>query len=114
MGAHNIKIVPDRKLHLLDQLQGLLEKQIELTRQGSVIDIERLSSQANSLVEKIAQEGILEQVEFENRRERLQKLYKDLHLALTANKADTAEKLDRIRKGKKLLAVYSRSLNNKS
>lgn len=104
----------DKQINFLDELQGLLEKQIEMTRQGSIIDIERLGLQASSLVEKIAQAGILEQEEFEYRRERLQKLYRELHLALTANKSDTAEKIDRIRKGKKLLAVYSRSLNNKS
>jgi len=104
----------DKQINLLDELQSLLEKQIEMTRQGSIIDIERLGSQISGLVEKITQAGILERVEFENRRERLQKLYKELHLVLTVNKADTAEKLGRIRKGKKLLAAYSRNLNNKS
>ena len=102
----------DEQINLLDELQSLLEKQIEMTRQGSIIDIERLGSQGSFLVEKIIHAGILERVEFENRRQRLQKLYKQLHLALAANKADTAEKIDRIRKGKKLLATYKRQARN--
>jgi len=106
MSADNIKIIPDRQLHLLDELQGLLEKQIELVRQGSIIDMERLSSQASSLVEKITQAGILELAEFKNRREHLQKLYEALCLALTAHKADITEKLSHIRKGRKTIEAY--------
>ncbi|MFB0524942.1 MAG: hypothetical protein ACETVZ_05335 [Phycisphaerae bacterium] len=106
MCADNIKIIPDRQLHLLDELQSLLEKQIELARQGSIIDMERLSSQASSLVEKITQAGILELSEFKNRREHLQKLYEDLCLALTAQKADIAEKLSQVRKVKKTIGTY--------
>ncbi|MFQ6034918.1 MAG: hypothetical protein ACE5NM_03595 [Sedimentisphaerales bacterium] len=103
------KIIPDRQLSAaggLEELQGLLEKQIELVRQGGIIDMERLSSQAGSLVEKITQAGILELSEFKNRREHLQKLYQDLCLALTAQKADIAEKLSHIRKGRKIIQTY--------
>lgn len=109
MSADNIKIIPDRQLSAaggLEELQGLLEKQIELVRQGGIIDMERLSSQAGSLVEKITQAGILELSEFKNRREHLQKLYQDLCLALTAQKADIAEKLSHIRKGRKIIQTY--------
>jgi len=106
MSADNIKIIADRQLHLLDELQGLLEKQIKLARQGSIIDMERLSSQASSLVEKITQAGILELAEFKNRREHLQKLYEVLCLALTAQKADITEKLSQVRKGRKTIKAY--------
>lgn len=96
----------DKQVHLLDDLQILLERQIELARQGNVGDVEALSRQADSLVEKIARTGILERAEFKNRRERLQKLCNSLCLAITAQQADTAERLRRVRKGKKTIQIY--------
>ena len=106
-------MVTHKQIELLDNLQSLLEKQIELTQQGKISKIAAVSEQANSLVEKIAQEEILELAEFKNRQEQLQELYNDLCLAVAAQKAATAEMLSRVRKGKKLLCTYATSLNNK-
>ena len=96
----------DKQVHLLDDLQTLLERQIELARQGNVSDVEALSRQADSLVQKIARTRILERAEFKNRRERLQKLCNSLCLAITAQKADVTEELSRVRKGKKTIQTY--------
>jgi len=96
----------DKHIQLLDSLRSLLEKQIELIQQGNISQVEALGSQANSLVEEIAQSGILQRAEFEDRRKQLQKLFDSLRLALAAQKADTAERLSRLRKGKRLLGVY--------
>ena len=90
----------------LDDLQSLLEKQIELAQQGNVSEVEVLNEQAGSLVEKTIQMGILESPEFKSRREQLQKLYSRLCLAVTAQRADVAEKLSRVRKGKKTIETY--------
>jgi len=100
----------DKQIHLLDDLQSLLEKQIELAKQGNISDVEVLSKQTSSLVEKIAQAGIIELAEFKNRREQLQKLYKDLCLAVTAQRADVTEKLSRVRKGKKTIETYRNNI----
>jgi uncharacterized protein YicC (UPF0701 family) len=96
----------DEAVHLLDDLRSLLEKQIKLAQQGNISEVEVLSRQAGSLVEKIEQTRILESAEFENRRERLQKLYDSLCLAVTAQRADIAEELSRVRKGKKTVRTY--------
>jgi len=96
----------DKQIHLLDKLQSLLEKQIELARQGNISKVEILSKQAGSVVGKIAQTGVLELPEFKNRQGQLQKLYEDLCLAITAQKAGTTEELSRVRKGKKTVEVY--------
>jgi len=50
----------------LDELQSLVERQIELTRQGSISEVEALSEQADSLAGKLVQSGILESGEFRN------------------------------------------------
>ena len=100
----------DEQINLLDELQSLLEKQIELAKQGNISNVEVLSKQASSIVERIVQAGILGLAEFKNRRKRLQKLYQDLCLAVTAQRAGISEKLSRIRKGKKTIETYRKNI----
>jgi hypothetical protein len=94
----------------LDELQSLLERQIELARQGSILEVEALSEQAASLAGRLAQSGILESGEFRNRRERLQKLYEDLRLAIMVQKADAFAELRRVRKGRKAVEAYRNNI----
>lgn len=94
----------------LDDLQGLLEKQIKLARQGNISKLEVLSKCCGPLVDKVVRAGILESVGFGNRREQLQKLYRELHLTVTAQKAEDAENLSRIRKGKKTIQTYHNNI----
>lgn len=96
----------DKQIHLLDDLQGLLEKQTELAQQGNISEVEVLSKQAGSLVEKITKTGIIESAEFEGRREQLQKLYDGLCLAFAAQKASVAEELNRVHKARKTIGTY--------
>ncbi len=98
----------DKQIHMLDELQSLLEEQIKLAQRGNPASrrIEVLSKQANSLVGRIVQSGILESAEFKNRQEHLKKLYDTLRLAITAQKADTSTKLNQIRRGKKTIETY--------
>jgi hypothetical protein len=105
MSTNSVEIIPDEQIHL-DKLQKLLAKQIGLARQGNVNEIEALSKQSNSLVGKIARSGILESPEFKMQREQLRKLYQDLYLALTAQQAENAKELSRVRRGKKTIATY--------
>ena len=106
MSADSVEIIPDGQIHLLNELQSLLEKQIELARQGNINEIEVLSKQAGSLVRKIARSRVLESAEFESQHEQLRKLYQDLCLALTTQQVETAEELSRVRKGKKTIETY--------
>jgi len=110
MSTDSDEIIPDEQIHLLDELRNLLEKQIELARQGNINEIEVLSKQASSLVGEIARSGVLESSEFKSQREQLRKLYEDLCLALTAQQAETAKELSRVRKGKKTIATYRGSI----
>ncbi len=98
----------DKQIHMLDELQSLLEEQIKLAQRGNPASkrIEVLSKQADSLVGRIVQSGILESAEFKNRREHLKKLYDTLRLAIAAQKADTSTKLNQIRRGKKTIETY--------
>ena len=105
MSTKSFVTIPDEQMHL-EELRKLLEKQIRFARQGNIHEIEALSNQTTSLVGKIARSGILELPAFEGHRNLLRKLYEDLYLALTAQQAENAKELSRIRKGKKAIATY--------
>ena len=106
MSTDSVEIITDGQIHLLDELQSLLEKQIEFARQGKFNEVEDLSEQAGSLVTKISRSRFLESSEFKSQNEQLRKLYHDLCLALTAQQVETAEELSRVRKGKKTIETY--------
>ena len=109
MSSNNSEIVGDNKMHLLDELRALLEKQVEKARQGNIKDVELLSKQVGSLIETILQAGILDPADpaFNKvRREQLQKLYEDLCLAVAAQRAVVCEELSRVRRGKKTIQTY--------
>jgi hypothetical protein len=106
MSTDSIQTVMDEPLHLLDDLLSLLETQIKLVRQGKTGDVELLSQQASSFVERIAQMAILELPEFKNRRGQLQKLYTQLCLAIAAQEADVTKTLSHIRRGRKAIKIY--------
>ena len=110
MNTHNANTVPEKQTYLLDDLQNLLEKQLEMAQQGNIRDVEALSKQSDSLVRKIAQSVLLELAEYKDRLEQLKKLYENLCLAITAQKANVSEELSRVRKGKKTVTAYRNSI----
>jgi uncharacterized protein (DUF1919 family) len=98
----------DKHLSMLDELQNLLEIQLKLAHEGNSAGGQMyvLGMQADLLVEKIVQAGILERPEFKSQKGKLKKSYEDLHLAITAQRADTAEKLGQVRRGRKIVGTY--------
>ena len=99
-------------MSMLNELQSLLKKQLKLAHQGNSAgeQIEVMGKQADILVRKIAQQGILEQPEFESQKNKLQKLYEDLHLALTAQKAETNEQISHVRSGRRIVETYRKNI----
>ena len=96
----------NKNILLLGELQNVLQKQIELARQGNIGEVETLVKQAGFLIEKISDLGILKLPEYKNYQEKLQRLYKQLCLILAEQKAGIAGELSQIRKGKKTIEVY--------
>jgi len=99
-------MIANNQPRLLDKLSSMLEKQIELARLGNISQVEVLSKQASSLVEKITRSGTLEWAEVKDRRKRLQKLYEDLRLALVGHKASVCRELNMTRKSRKTMKAY--------
>jgi hypothetical protein len=93
---------------MLDELQNLLEMQLKLVHEGNSAgnQMDVLGTRTDLLVERIVQAEILERPEFKSQKEKLKKSYEDLYLAITAQRADTAEKLNQVRRGKKIIGTY--------
>lgn len=100
--------IANERVHLLDELEGILSRQIELAHQGDAAG-ERfglLTARAGSVVEEITQLGPAGSVEYQHKFERLRELYETLSLVLAAEKADVCEELTRVRKGRKIVEIY--------
>ncbi len=95
-----------RQIHLLDDLQSLLEKQIEMVRRSDFRSYETLTEQANSIVDKLVRTKAFGQTKFNKQRERLAELYKQLILMVTVQKDNVDKQLRRINEGKKTLRAY--------
>jgi hypothetical protein len=109
MTTNNIEVINNNQAHLLDELQTLLEKQVELARQGNIREVEILSRQASSLVEQIIETGTSKSPETllnVEQRKQLGKLYEDLCLAISAEKAGVNTELKHVRKGKRTIQAY--------
>jgi hypothetical protein len=93
---------------MLDELQNLLEMQLKLVHEGNSAgnQMDVLCIRTDLLVEKIVQAGIFERPEFKSQKEKLKQSYEDLHLAVSAQRADTAEKLSQVRRGRKIIGTY--------
>jgi hypothetical protein len=102
----------DEQMNILDELQDLLEMQLKLVHEGNSAgkQMDDLGIGTDLLVEKIVQAGILERPEFKTQKEKLKKSYEELHLAVTAQRADTAEKLSQVRRGRKIVETYRGNL----
>ncbi len=108
MNIDGDQIIPDERVRLLDELESVLKKQLELARQGDSASEKfgALAAQADSLTRKITPLNIRDSDELRNRCNRLRKLYEALCLVVAAEKADVCEDLARIRRGRKIVGTY--------
>jgi len=102
----------EENVELLDELQSLLERQIELIHKGDTAGkkIEKLSERVNVLVEEVRRTGILESAQFRNKKEKIKNLYDCLYMAISAQKDETQQQLNRVRKGKKTIGIYRNNI----
>lgn len=98
--------------HLLDELQNLLSKQLQLARQGDSTNKQFgiLMSKASTLVKEIEQTGILDRSEYQYQREKLRKRYENLCLIIAAEKSNVCRDISQIHKGRKILETYHNNI----
>jgi hypothetical protein len=96
----------DDEIRLLQELAGILERQIELVRQDDIAGVDELAGLGDQLAVKISAAGLLEKPQYNDWRERLTGLYRELQLMLSTQKDAVAGQLRLINKGRKTLAMY--------
>ena len=96
--------------HLLDELERLLVGQIDSARQGQLGRVETLGEQVDHTAQEIGRAGILRRAEYAELRERLRGLYEDLRLTLSGQRDEVGRELSKVRKGRKTIAAYRRSM----
>jgi hypothetical protein len=95
---------------ILDNLQKLLEKQLGFAREGGFREVAMLAEQVDSVIGKISQAGVFEKPELKQRQEKLRGLYRELELAITAEKTEVSGQLNHVRKGRRVMEVYKHNL----
>jgi hypothetical protein len=112
MNTNVAEIAPEEQTYLLNKLKRLLEEQIQIIHQGNTNDdrVDNFNKQAESIVGKIVETGILEIEELNQQREKLKKLYNILNLAVIAQRDEAAKNIKEIRRGKKTIEVYRGNL----
>ncbi len=92
-----------------EPLQELLERQLALVRQGQLDAVLELCAQTEQYVRQIAETRAAETYSATDRRKRIQRLYEDLCLALTAQRTEVSTALNTLRQGRRVLDAYSRT-----
>ena len=106
MSADSVEIISDKQAHLLDELQSLLEKQIEVIHKGDFRTSEALAEQLGSVVDELVRMKAFEKTEFDEHREYLAKLYRELMLKVAVEKDRLSKQLQQISQGRKTLKAY--------
>lgn len=91
---------------VVNQLEVLLRRQLELARKGNITEMEILAQKSHELIEQITELKFLAEPQFEERRKELEQLYGDICLALSSQMNDVSQTLSKIYKGKKTVALY--------
>lgn len=100
----------DDEIRSLEELAGILERQIEQVRCDDIAGLEKLVGHGGQLARKIAVAGLLDRPQYDGWRERLAELYRELQLMLSTQKDAVAGQIRLINKGRKTLTMYRGSV----
>jgi hypothetical protein len=90
----------------IQELIKLLQQQLNLASQGRIGEVEALVSQSDPVVKQLSEAQVLERGEFKADKQKLEKLYRKIYLALTDRHEGISSELQSIRKGRKTLKAY--------
>ena len=98
----------DKVDDLIESLSCQLEKQISMAVQGDWGGVESLMSDAENLIQKIAQLKVIDSPALMEKKNKLQNMYKKLSLIIAGNKDETFAELTKVRKNKTVVGVYKK------
>lgn len=95
---------------LLDDLQELLQRQVDLLLHGDVAAAERLAQETDTLVLRMTDTSVTETPAFHEMRPRLETLYSRLGLALATARREARGQIELARKGRRVIRTYHQNL----
>ncbi len=96
---------------MLGRLQELLQRQLALVRQGHLAAAVALFEETDQCVRHIADTRGLEVQRATEQWQGIERLYQELSVALTAQRAEVSAALDTMRRGKQVLQTYGGHLS---
>jgi hypothetical protein len=91
----------------IDDLLFIIENQVTLAQKGDIAQVEKLTQNADTLIEKIKLSGTLDLKKNNRQLQDLVTSYNKLILILTAQKDAARQQLNSINRGKKTFKAYS-------
>jgi hypothetical protein len=88
-------------------LEDLMNRQIQKLRQYDLEAAMKIAEESQSLSEKILQTSVLSRPGFEEQRDRIQGLYRELCLTIASQRQEVSDKLGQIRTGLRTLGTYA-------
>ena len=88
-------------------LEDLMSRQIQKLRQYDLDAAMRIAEESQALSEKTMQASVLSRPGFEEQRDRIQGLYKELCLTIASQRQEVQDKLGQIRTGLRTLDKYA-------
>jgi len=88
-------------------LADLMSRQIQKLQQYDLDAAMKIAEESQSLSDKIMQASILSRPGFEQQRDQIQGLYKELCLVIASQRQEVSDKLGQIRTGLRTLEKYS-------
>jgi len=93
---------------LVDELQQLLERQLDLARGGSLAALQQLGERVDTVVSRITEAGMVDSPPLRSRMPVLEGLYRELCTVLAAQQHETSNTLRAVGQGKRLLRTYGK------
>ncbi len=90
----------------IQELIKLLQQQLNLASQGRIEEIEALVAQSDPVVKQLSEAQVLERDGFKAEKQKLEKLYRKIYLALTDRHKGISNELQSVRKGRRTLKAY--------
>jgi hypothetical protein len=101
---------PEDAERFLDELQDLLQRQMVLVRQGHWAAAETLAQEIDVLVIQMTNQAVTETPVFDERRVKVETLYRNLRSALAAARDEAQGQIKLTHKSRKAISAYRRSL----
>lgn len=96
----------DASPRLVDLLQSLLERQMELAQQGKLTAVHALAEQAGEIVERLGGDEVPGSAGLETGKAAVEDSYRRLSLMLAAERDDVHEELNRLRRARRFIRTY--------